>query len=351
MNLVFEPRASVRLLSTAVASPMDLEPRGERGIELSSDAIHERVLGASWREHATARPSASRALRQWVRGADAGDLGTLAAERALRSAGLRAADLAAVIVATSTPPRISASLSARIGRSLGCADTLSNASCLDVRAGGVGGLLAFLTAQGLLAMGAGPVLVVATEAASPFFAPLDVASALLYADGAGACILATAKGSGDAFLGGASGQMAVGGRPTTIPGDLPPTDEPGASLRYRFQKPDRAHLEHLGRLWDAFPRELAARFPEAAERVTHFVPYAVSDRQVDAALHAFGNPRARAYHELEARGCLGTASVLVALHGLLESGRARPGDVVALAAAAGNGSWAGFFWCVGEATP
>lgn len=353
MNLLMQACPGLRLVSTSVARPVDLAPQGQRGIELDNDALHERVLGSDWRAQLQAKaeraaqrgappaPEPTVRTRQWVVGADAIDLAVLAGQRALSAAGMKASDLSAVICATSTPPVISASMTARIGKALGCDEGLSNPVCFDVRAGGVGALLAWFTAQGLISQGAGPVLIIGVEAASPFLLPGDIGSALLYGDGAGACILASDGSQTESFLGGMSGQSALQGVSTTIPGQLPPTE---AVMDYRFHKPDQAHLADLSRLWGRFPRELAERFAPACARVKHFLPYAVSPRQMGIAHEALGQPEARIFHELDTQGCLGAASSLAALHGFLNSGRGQPGEVIALASAAGNGLWAGFFW-------
>ena len=348
MNLHIRPGARVRLLSTAVAMPMDLAPLGERGMVLDNDAVHEQVLGPQWRTHPRAivapldEPTVR--TRQWVREATALDLATEAARRALQAASMPASDLAAILCVTSTPPIISAAMAARIGRALGCGQELDNASGFDIRAGGVGVMMAWFTAQGLIAQGSGPVLIVAAEAASSFLMPGDIGSALLYADGAGACILAHGDSDAETFMGGMSGQVALHGRPTTIPGLLPPH---GDLMDYRYQRPDRAHLQELLHLWDRFPRVLASAFPRACQQLRHFLPYAVSTRQMDTARQALGQPKARVFHELARHGCVGAASPLVALHGLRASGQAHPGAVIALASAAGNGLWAGFFWRLG----
>lgn len=363
MNLL-KPIPGLRLLATSQARPLDLSPEGQHGIELDNDGVHERVLGPAWRDLIEAR-GASRAdsapkpeptvkLRQWVVEADAIDLGVLAAQRALDAAGLQARELSAIICATSTPPVISASMAARIGRQLGADEGLSNPLCFDVRAGGVGVLASWFTAQGLILQGAGPVLIIGTEAASAFLAPDDLGSALLYGDGAAACILAGCEPAkaleGTGFLGGMSGQSAMRGAPTTIPGRLPPREGEGQS--YRFQKPDRQHLEDLSGLWDRFPRVLADAFPGPCGELACFLPYAVSAGQVAKAHAALGQPRARVFHELATHGCLGAAALLSTLHGYRQSGQAGvgkgegagEGEVIALAAAAGNGLWAGFFW-------
>lgn len=353
MNLILQPSAGIRLLATAVAMPLDLPPAGRHGIALDNDAVHEAVLGPDWRAQlaaqtvtlGTAASATMQAVRhrQHVREANAIDLAIEAARRALLAAGMQADDLAALICVTSSPPLISAAMAARVGRALGCSEALCNATAFDVRAGGVGVMLAWFSAQGLIAQGSGPVLVVAAEAPSSFMRPDDLATALLYGDGAAACILAGGQAPSDTFLGGMSGQVALQGRPTTIPGLLPPQ---GDLMAYRFDKPDRAHLADLSRLWDQCPRVLVAQFPQACARTRWLVPYAVSERQMATAHAALGQPDAELVHELARYGCVGAASPLVALHGLLASGRTRPGDVVALLSAAGNGVWAGFFWAL-----
>jgi 3-oxoacyl-[acyl-carrier-protein] synthase-3 len=373
MKLHIRPGAPIRLMATSVARPMDLVPRGTLGRVLSQEDVMAHVLGPQWADvmaqrqaQAAAKAQASGqadggtaslptvANRQWLMGdATALDLGLEAARRALQVAGLAVQDLAALICVTSTPPLVSASMAARMGRVLaqeagvpeGLAGGLSLPACLDVRAGGVGVMQAWFSAQGLIAQGAGPVLIVAAEAASHFMRDGDLGTALLYTDGAGACILGPSPDGSNAFLGGLSGQTRLPGQPTTIPGLLPPQGATPEDLQaYRFQRPDRTHLGALLELWSRFPPELVAAFPQAAAGLKHFLPYAVTPRQMDVAMTALGDTRAQVFHELEQWGCAGAASPLTTLHGLLQSGCAAEGDVILLASAAGNGLWAGFFW-------
>ncbi|MFT3859611.1 MAG: hypothetical protein QM742_19600 [Aquabacterium sp.] len=365
MTLHVQPTVPMRLVATSMALPMDLAPTGQRGRELDNDAVHEAVLGPDWRAVKLARDTLGRSSRaghappvvqrrQWVQGdATAIELGVEAARRALAAAGMSAGDLAALVCVSSTPPLISAAMAARIGVALGCNETLCNACCFDVRAGGVGVMLAWFTAQGLIAQGGGSVLIVAAETASVFMRPGDLGTAMLYADGAAACILArdddavAAQTSGPerfGFLGGMSGQMRLPGLPTTIPGLLPPKGGVADVHAYRFQKPDRVHLQSLHALWGAFPKELAAAFPQACAALKHFLPYPISLEQMTLAHEAMGQPASALFHRLPETGCLGAASPLASLHGLLQSGTARRGEVLALASAAGNGLWAGLFW-------
>jgi len=324
--------------------PMDLQPTGQRGVVLDHQGVLARMQVPTDSPPQPVDPQVQ--TRQWVQGADAIDLAVEAAVRAMAQANMQAMDLAAIVCASSTPVSISAAMAARVALRLGCSEGLANAAAFDVRAGGVGVMQAWFTAQGLIAQGSGPVLVVAAETPSMFLRPTDVGTALRYGDGAGACILATCAEKTPTFLGGMSGQQALRGRPTTIPGRLPPSgNDP---MDYRFQKPDREHLEDLMQLWAHCPQALSAAFPQAAEATRHVVPYSVSHQQMDTALKALGAPHATCFHELLRYGCVGAASPLVALHGLLASGQAQPGDVFCMISAAGNGVWGGFFWALDE---
>lgn len=367
MSLRLPPRADVRLLATAVALPTDLAPVGQRGRVMDEAAVlahighvghvgHAGVPGAEAAK-ATEPPvplDVEVTTRQWVQDADAIDLAVEAGRRALARAGLQANQLSAILCASSTPVSISAAMAPKVAARLQgeAADASIFLPCAhDVRGGGVGALQAWITAQGLIAQGAGPVLVVAAETPSKFLQPGDVGTALRYGDGAGAVILGPAAGTdvaslpGASFLGGLAGQRPLAGRPTTIPGPLPPEGGPQA---YRFQKPDREHLADLGRLWAQAPRALGEAFPAARADTRYVLPYGVSHRQMATAVEALGATQAECFHELARLGCVGAASPLVALHGLLASGRPDPGCVVCLVSAAGNGVWAGFFWALDE---
>src|SRR3989344_1551522 len=233
MSLRLPPRADVRLLATAVALPTDLAPVGQRGRVMDEAAVlaHIGHVGVPGAEAANATEpqsplDAEVTTRQWVQDADAIDLAVEAGRRALARAGLQGNQLSAVLCASSTPGSISAALAPRVVARLQgeAADASIFLPCAhDVRGGGVGALQAWITAQGLIAQGAGPVLVVAAETPSKFLQPGDVGTALRYGDGAGAVILGPAAGTdlasrpGASFLGGLAGQRPLAGGPPPPP--------------------------------------------------------------------------------------------------------------------------------------
>lgn len=120
------------------------------------------------------------------------DMATTAAERALEAAGVAAADLGTVIVATSThvqhTPAAAPLLADRIG---------SRAAAFDVSAGCAGFCHALSVASDLVRGGnARYVLVVGVERLSTFMDPTDRGTAFIFADGAGAVVVGAADEAG-----------------------------------------------------------------------------------------------------------------------------------------------------------
>src|SRR6478735_6422243 len=113
------------------------------------------------------------------------DMAAIAAERALGVAGVDAADLGTVIVATSThvqhTPAAAPVLADRLG---------SRAAAFDVSAGCAGFCHALSVASDLVRGGnARYVLVVGVERLSTFMDPTDRGTAFIFADGAGAVVV------------------------------------------------------------------------------------------------------------------------------------------------------------------
>lgn len=120
------------------------------------------------------------------------DMATIAAERALEAAGVAAADLGTIIVATSThvqhTPAAAPLLADRIG---------SRAAAFDVSAGCAGFCHALSVASDLVRGGnARYVLVVGVERLSTFMDPTDRGTAFIFADGAGAVVVGAADEAG-----------------------------------------------------------------------------------------------------------------------------------------------------------
>jgi len=347
----FGPRLGIRLAGSGAAFPSEIELGGS----LSNADMYRMLLGddaesvlahRGWHlDHPSTAWGVER--REWIRrdpsgGCDPADVVELASEAARR--GLWEADLAPaevdlLVAATSTPPRITSTLAASIGQRLGV-----TAPCLDVRAGGAGGLAAWLTASRFVGEDCRHAVVVAVETPSLYVGMTDLATALLFGDGSAALVLRYEADAGSGLLGAVIGRGDAPGTSFTVPGSLPPTPEQIDAGRYRFRSPDRPYLEALARSWAALCEELRRSFPEAAAETDSFLPYAVTVGQVRDAAVVLGVSDDQTVHTLAAHGCLGCPGPLVGLDRLRRDGGPQDGRVLALAAVAGGVTSAGMFW-------
>lgn len=309
------------------------------GPALTNADVYQRLLGHDWHSNLAVRGySPDRAetdwgirTRHWCASAQqATALAGEAAKNALADAGVQVADIDLLLLATSTPLRITASLAALVGRQIG-----ATAPCIDIRAGGAGAIHAVLTGCTWLAAGCSRVLVVAVETASPYLDPADLSTSLIFGDGAGAIVLEHRTGT-PGLLGAICGRSDAPGKAFTVPGELPP----GPTQRYYFQRPDSEYTEALASRWQLVLGQLREVLPEAIANLSYFVPYSTTAPQVGRAMAALGVSMDKTISTLDRNGCLGTASVLCALHELRSTRRVQAEDTVALAAVGGGVSWA-----------
>ena len=350
MTLRLGARSGMVVAGTGSAFPSDLGV-GEvltnedvYGAMLGPDALTE-LADHGW-EFAHPRDVWGVERREWIGGAsrlpgeaDVSDLAARAVEVAVADAGLRVQDVDVLFAATSTPARISSALAAAVGKRLGI-----TAPCLDMRAGGAGGLAAWLTAGRFLSDECPVAVVVAAETPSLFINPDDLAAALLYGDGAGALVLRNDPASGSGLLGAVLGHLSPPGQAFTIPGTLPPNTRELEAGRYQWQKPDDAYRAALADAWTSLCTDLREAFPGAVAAADYLVPYAVTAPQVRAAAAALGLDPAKTFERLARHGVLGCAGPLVGLDLLRREGGAVSGDVAALVAVAGGVSLAGMVW-------
>ncbi|TKD13818.1 ketoacyl-ACP synthase III [Rhodobacter capsulatus] len=118
-----------------------------------------------------------------------------AAEAALADAGLNAADIDAIVVATSTPDFTFPSVATMVQAGLGN----TNAFAFDVQAVCAGFVFALANANGMILSGqAKRVLVIGAETFSRIMDWADRGTCVLFGDGAGALIVEAAEGAGTA---------------------------------------------------------------------------------------------------------------------------------------------------------
>lgn len=139
-------------------------------------------LEAGWIE----RRTGIRARRYVAPNEALSDLAIPAGEMALANSGLPRDSIALVLLATSTPDHLLPPSAPLVGEKLGC----TSAGGIDM-AGACGGFIYAMTlADGFVRVHGAPVLVIAANVLSRRINPDDRASSVLFADAAGAAVLA-----------------------------------------------------------------------------------------------------------------------------------------------------------------
>ena len=162
--------------------------------------LPERVVPNSWFEDKVDTSD------EWIRtrtgiarrhfaaeGETTSQMATAAARAALADAGITAADLDAVIVATSTPDLTFPSVGTMVQAGLG----MQQGFAFDIQAVCAGFVYALAQANALIVSGqASRVLVIGAETFSRILDMEDRATCVLFGDGAGALVLEAAEGAG-----------------------------------------------------------------------------------------------------------------------------------------------------------
>lgn len=263
------------------------------------------------------------------------DLATRAAREAIDDASVPASDVRVVLASTSTPPRMSSTISAPLASSLAL-----RAACMDMRTGCSGGLFALATAALHVSAGCEAALVVGAETFSKVIPPVSKVAVVSLGDGAGALVLRRdPSGSGALLSAAMETDGALGGLITTD-GALPPTAEEMTRGGYLLSGAPEELSQIVPGKYEAAIRAALDRAGVAASDVDLYVPHQTSAPLVAKVAAAFGIPSDKAFVNVHRHANVGAAGWLVALAEARAEGRVGPGATVLLAAVGGGMSWA-----------
>lgn len=277
--------------------------------------------------------------RRWVQAHEAAsDLAATAARAALTAAGVPAADLDLILVATTSGDLGFASTACLLQREL----KAPRCPAFDLAASCTGFLYGLSMAQAFLRTGqARTVLLAATEVKSRFLDHRDPASAILFGDGAAAVVLTSAaedRGVLDIRL------HADGSR-------WPLIHLPAGGAREPLSAQSLAAGRHTMRLkgsavfraavmtLEAAVREQAAQCGLALEHIHHFVFHQANLRILQQVRRRLGIPADKLPITLTRYGNTSSSALPIALHEAVHDGRIRSGDWVLLAAFGGGVTW------------
>jgi 3-oxoacyl-[acyl-carrier-protein] synthase-3 len=255
------------------------------------------------------------------------DLAAEACTMALKDAGREAADVDRVMVCSLTPDRMMPGLAPAVALQIGC----DLAGAVDLNAACAGFLYALDHAAGLVESGrAKLVLVCGAEALSRITDHTDRGTAILFADGAGAVVVA----AGDLDRGMSKFELRSDGRHS----DLLYVDIDERLLRMEGRE---VYRHAVARMVEATTAALV-NADITIDEVDVFVAHQANARIIEAAARRLGVPPEKVIMNVDTVANTSSASIPIALWQAEKEGKLKPGDIVAMATFG-----AGFAWGAG----
>jgi 3-oxoacyl-[acyl-carrier-protein] synthase-3 len=251
-------------------------------------------------------------IKQRHVGGSTASLSVASARRAIAMAGIDPASIDGLVLSTTTPDRTVPATSATVQNELGL-----RCGAFDVNAACSGFVYAYVVAQGLLAIGAKRLLVIGTDTLSRITDWSDRGTAILFADGSGACIVDSTPDAGQ-LLG----------------WDL----DADGSLEHLLYAEVGGYIHMDGKevfrravriMVDSAKKSLA-KAGLSVDDVKLCVPHQANLRIIDAACRNLGIPLERTAIVLHETGNTSSASIPLALFDAADRGRLQNGDIVLL---------------------
>lgn len=257
-------------------------------------------------------------------------LATAASLKALEAAGMTAADIDLIIVATATPDQTFPASATIVQHALGC----NGGVAFDVAAVCSGFLYAFSVAESMIRAGSAKnALVIGAETFSRILDWEDRTTCVLFGDGAGAVVLSGEVGTRGALATRlhADGQhnelLYVDGGPST-------TGTVG-KLRMKGREVFRHAVTNLASVM----HETLAAAELTPDQVDWVVPHQANARIIDATAKKLGLDPAKVVLTVDQHANTSAASVPLALDVAVRDGRIKSGDIVVLEAMGGGFTW------------
>ena len=262
------------------------------------------------------------------------DLGAKAADAALENAGIKAQDIDAIIVATSTADLTFPSAATMIQEKIGN----SSAFAFDVQAVCAGFAFALSTANSMIISGqANRVLVIGAETFSRLMDWTDRSTCVLFGDGAGALILEAQDGTGKATDRGilATDLNSDGRYKDILYVDGGVTTQTTGVLKMEGKEVFRHAVEKLA---DTAHKSLD-KIELGAEDVDWIVPHQANIRIIQATAKKLGVGMDRVIVTVQDHGNTSAASIPLALSVGASEGKIKTGDLLVTEAIGGGLAW------------
>jgi 3-oxoacyl-[acyl-carrier-protein] synthase-3 len=260
-----------------------------------------------------------------------------AARDALEQAGVDAADVDLIIVATVTPDMFFPSTGAIVADELGARE----AAAYDLSAGCTGFMYALAQAHGMISAGlTNRALVIGGDVLSKIVNWQDRSTCVLFGDGAGAVLLEPTQDDG--FFGFELGADGAGGVHLYMPAGgsrLPASPETVASGQHLVLMNGREVFKFATRVLVSSAEKLLEECDVSMADVDVYVPHQANVRIIDHATKKLGVPEQRVVVNVDRYGNTSSGSIPLALADAVADGRLAEGKVVLM-----TGMGAGLTW-------
>ena len=263
------------------------------------------------------------------------DLATAAAKSALENAGVNAADVDLLIVATSTADNTFPATATRVQAKL----EMGHGLAFDVQAVCAGFICALNVADNFVKAGqARIVLVIGAETYSRILDWTDRATCVLFGDGAGAVVLRSEEGEGTSSDHGllATCMHSDGNHYDAlyVDGGVSSTQTAG----YLRMQGKEVFKHAVGKL-TAVASEAAAAADLTMDDIDWLVPHQANRRIIDATARRLGIAKEKLVVTVDRHANTSSASIPLALNEAVRDGRICDGDLVLLEAIGGGLVW------------
>lgn len=266
-----------------------------------------------------------------VAGTTSSELGLIAAQRALEMAGVAAADLDLIVVATSTPDFIFPSTACIIQGKLGN----KGAAAFDVQAVCAGFTYALGIAEKFIASGSHKkALVIGAEVFSRILDWNDRGTCVLFGDGAGAVVLEASETPGIM----ATAMHADGSQfgILNVPGQVCGGQVTGDPF---LRMDGQAVFKFAVRVLADIAEEVCAKAGIATADLDWLIPHQANIRIIEATGKKLGVPREKVIVSVDRHGNTSAASVPLALDEAVRDGRIQRGQKVLVEGVGGGFTW------------
>jgi 3-oxoacyl-[acyl-carrier-protein] synthase-3 len=262
-------------------------------------------------------------------------LAVKASQRALDHAGLKAADLDLIVLATATPDETFPATATRVQASLG----MSRGAAFDVQAVCAGFVYALTVADGMIKTGAASTaLVIGAETFSRILDWSDRGTCVLFGDGAGAVVLRAEHGSGSAADRGVlANVLHSDGRQHDIlyVDGGPSTTRAAGFLRMEGKEVFKHAVVNMA----AVVGEVLEKAGLQPKDIDWLVPHQANKRIIDGTGRKLGLPPERVVVTVDKHANTSAASIPLALDTAVGDGRIKRGDLLLLEGIGGGLAW------------